>query len=189
MLECLKCKKPLTLSIDAESFNSKCRRCGQQYNLSLQGRHAAIAFGKQKLELGLNDISSCSTEFSKKILYEMYNKGYIKCLKMINSKFNNHDSEWVLPVNEALNISFKWYNDNIGLLSEELDHLACMEQSYMCPSCRASVSFSDAVAVSFLCPTCKKQLGEFKIEDKKKMLEKNILTLKKEQAALFRGWS
>ncbi|VVB74242.1 Uncharacterised protein [Candidatus Tiddalikarchaeum anstoanum] len=189
MVTCLKCKTPLVLKIDLEDFKFSCEKCSQKYNFLVKGNSAEIELDKKKLSFFLNDVSFCNDSLSKNTIYDLYNKGYIKCEKVLNSRFNNHDSEWSLHVDDLLNMSIKNYNNYIKSLYDELDCLETPEQTYECSTCRNILNFEKAVNNNFLCINCSKPLSEANNERRKKEIIAEINLVKKKMLSVKIGWS
>ena len=189
MLECLKCKKPLTLRVDLESHKALCTNCSQEYNLSLLNKNIIISDGKKTSSISFTHSSFCDNKLSKKIFYELYKEGYVKCLKVVNTNFNNNDSEWLMPVKEIVERSRNWYDNAISRLKNKLDSLSYSEQIFYCPSCKSSSDFGIAVRNNFVCCTCSSNLKESKVETEKSIVLNQISSLRNEALSVFSRWS
>lgn len=188
MVNCLKCKKELVLSIDADDFRFQCKNCGQEYKFTIIGKDAQLALDNKKLTFFLNSVSPCSKNNSKNALYELYNKGYVKCTKILNTRYNNNDNEWTLPVTDILNASMKNYNSYIKSLYDEIEKIEGSEQNYVCNSCRDLFSFEKAVNNNFVCTSCAEQLKEISSEERKQKIIKRIEFIKNHKTLLMKGW-
>jgi DNA-directed RNA polymerase subunit RPC12/RpoP len=170
MINCLKCNTPLILAIDAKNKEFKCKDCSEKYDLLFEKKILKITHKKKQLAFFINDLSNCDNDFSLKNVYEMYSKGYLDCIKMLNSKYNQSDNFWQLSIAKLKEKIAQNLNLKIELLNSA-------EESYICSTCMSSYSPQDALANNFSCIICSKQLILSNNLNEIEHFKKNLLTL------------
>lgn len=147
MTNCLYCKKPLILMIDAKNSEFKCKNCEKDYELLFKNKILTIKKDNKKLCFFLNDLSNCDDFFSQKNIYDMYNKGYVNCVKILNSKYIQSDNFWELSISKLKDKLKK----NIELkIQKELN----MEDCFFCKKCNSKYSNQEALINNFSCIIC-----------------------------------
>ncbi|MFA5333058.1 MAG: hypothetical protein WC376_01020 [Candidatus Nanoarchaeia archaeon] len=171
MISCLNCGNSLTINIDAKNKDFKCKDCYEKYELFFEKKILKIIHKKKQLTFFITDLSNCDKEFSLKNVYEMYNKGYLDCIKLLNSKYNQSDNCWELSVNklkEKISQNIKLKINNILNSNAEV---------YECGSCMSNYSSQDALVNNYSCIICSKQLSLKNNMSEVDDLKKNLLTL------------
>ncbi|MDD4353759.1 MAG: hypothetical protein PHN56_04855 [Candidatus Nanoarchaeia archaeon] len=152
MITCLNCNNDLILAIDVKNNDFKCKDCSEKYDLLFDKKVLKIINKNHQLSFFINDLSNCDSKFSLKNVYEMYNKGYLDCVKMLNSKYNQSDNIWHLSVNKLK----EKISQNINLKINTI--LNSNTESYICSSCKANYSSNEALFNNFSCIMCLNQL-------------------------------
>lgn len=179
MINCLKCNTPLILNIDAKNNDFKCKNCCEKYKLFFEKKILKIIHNKKQLNFFINDLSNCDKDFSLKNVYEMYSKGYLDCVKMLNSKYNQSDNTWQLSINKLK----EKIGQNINAkLNKILNDSA---ETYSCNSCMSSYSSQDALANNFSCMICSNQLNLNNNSEEIESLKKNLLVLENTWSTSF----
>jgi DNA-directed RNA polymerase subunit RPC12/RpoP len=171
MINCLKCNTPLIIAIDAKNKDFKCKDCSEKYDLLFEKKILKIMHKKKQLAFFINDLSNCDNDFSLKNVYEMYSRGYLDCIKMLNSKYNQSDNFWQLSVAKLK----EKIAQNLNLKINEL--LNSSDESYLCSGCMSKYSSNDAFANNFSCIICSKQLILNNNMDEIESFKKNLLTI------------
>jgi len=179
MIGCVNCNSPLVLNIDAKNNDFKCKECGEKYGLVFENKMLKILNKKKQIKFFINDLSSCDKDFSLKNVYEMYNKGYLDCVKMLNSKYNQSDNFWQLSINKLTSkIS---HNINIKLSKA----LNSTDEVYSCNNCMSEYSSEDALSNNYSCIICSSQLVIKNNLNEIEELKKNLIILENNWSTSF----
>lgn len=171
MINCLNCGSSLVINIDAKNKDFKCKNCSEKYELFIEKKILKIIHKKKQLTFLISDLSNCDNEFSLKNVYEMYNKGYLDCVKTLNSKYNQSDNYWELSINKLK----EKIAQNINLKINNI--LNSTAENYSCNSCMSNYSSQDALINNYSCIVCSKQLFLNDNMNEVDNLKKNLLTL------------
>jgi transcription initiation factor IIE alpha subunit len=178
MINCLKCGISLIINIDAKNKDFKCKECSEKYELLFEKKILKIIHKKKQLTFFINDLSNCDNEFSLKNVYEMYNKGYLDCVKLLNVQYNQSDNYWQLSINKLKEKISK----NIELKINNL--INSNTENYTCNSCMSTYSSQDALINNYSCIMCLKPLFLKNNLNEVDTLKKNLLTLEINWATL-----
>jgi transcription initiation factor IIE alpha subunit len=170
MIVCLNCSKPLILSIDAKNNDFKCSECGEKYGLIFDKKNLTINHKNKHINFFFNDLPNCSRGFALKNVYEMYGKGYIECIKTLNSKYNQSDNLWQLSLQKLKDK----LSENINA---KLNESQISKQSYYCPLCHFEYSSDDALHNNFSCIACLSSLNEKNNMEDSKELKQSLAML------------
>ncbi|MBN1923449.1 MAG: hypothetical protein JW791_01665 [Nanoarchaeota archaeon] len=188
MVNCLRCNNKLTLVIDLKNSNFKCKKCDTVYDLIIKDKIVSVGLDGKSINFFLNDISFFNNELSKKTIYELYNKGYVKCIKTLNTAFNDHYNNWELSLDNLKNNVINNSNKTINSLTNSLKRVNLSQANYSCPSCGFVLSFEEAVNANFLCNACSENLKIFDPVAESNEINNKIEYIKEKILTLERGW-
>ncbi len=174
MIVCLNCSKPLVLFIDAKNNDFKCSECSEKYDLIFNKKNLSIMHKNKYINFFFNDLPNCSKGFTLKNVYEMYGKGYIECIKTLNSKYNQSDNLWQLSLQRLKDK----LSENIN---SKINESSMSKASYYCPLCHFEYSSDDALHNNFSCIACLSSLNE-------KTNINDVNELKRNLAMLSNNW-
>ncbi|MDD2678556.1 MAG: hypothetical protein PHG04_02405 [Candidatus Nanoarchaeia archaeon] len=178
MVKCVKCLNPLIINIDAKRQEFKCRDCSENYKVLFEKKMLKICHEKKFISFFLNDLSNCDKDFSLKNVYEMYNKGYLDCVKSLNSKYNQSDNLWQLSLCKLK----KKIKNNIEIKMNYLLNSAA--ENYECVNCNSKYSNNEALLNNFSCIMCSSPLSVENNESKISVLRDGLLNIDKEWSIL-----
>ncbi len=185
MITCINCKKPLKLKIDMKDKKCYCSQCDKNYDVVLKKNHMIISSSRKKSKIYLGGINiSRKTELNKKTIYSFYKEGFITCIKTYNSKYYDHDSDWMINTNKVITLSINRLKKEKKSLKKEITKIKNSEQKYLCPECGTSFCFDEASKNNFSCFICKGPLEQVDNEKLVKNHKKNINNIKKKIIAL-----
>jgi len=188
MINCLYCQKPLKIMIDLKDNKFTCKDCKKEYNLGLNNKLMTVSCKNKKINFLLNDISSCSDKLSNNTIYDLYTKGYVKCTKVLNQIYNEHYSNWEMPLNSIKDLIVQKAENSIKELDNNIRRIQSSEESYTCSKCGNTYPFEKAVNNNFSCMICSSQLKPFNKNDEIKNINSSISFLNNNIASLSRGW-
>ncbi len=188
MVKCLKCKKKLILLINLKESTFKCKECEAEYNISIKNKIIKVDYKGRKLTFFLNDISFFNSELNGKTVYELYNKGYVKCIKTLNQVFNEHYNTWELPLEDLKESVLTNSLNSINVLNQKLSNVASLEERYSCQSCGNVISFNTAVSNNFSCGLCSSMLRPFDSSTEINSINMEIRALNDRISSLNKGW-
>jgi transcription initiation factor IIE alpha subunit len=188
MIKCLNCSEPLRLLIDLKNNEFRCKSCNNKHSISIKDKTITIESKGKKIEFYLNNISFCNSHLSNKTVYELYNKGYVKCIKTLNPSFNDHYNRWEMQLEEVKESVLKNYKNSIESLNNKLRVVQNSEEKYSCTKCGKVYSFNNAVKENFSCSICSKLLKPYNSEEEIKSINSNINVLRDKLLLLQTGW-
>ena len=171
MISCLKCNAPLILNIDAKNNDFSCKNCAEKYNMLFDKKMLKISRKNKHLNFFIHDLSNCDEGFSLKNVYEMYNKGYLDCVKTLNSKYNQSDNYWQLSIAKLKDKISHGINSKINSIINSGDEM------YLCDKCMSQYSSQDALVNNYSCIMCSGQLILKDKMDDVEELKKNLLSV------------
>ena len=185
MIGCLKCKKPLKILINLKEPSFKCSSCAENYEFLLENKNLTIKKKNKNINFYFDNLSVSNNDFNNKTVYELYKSGYINCVKTLNPDFCDHNSKWVMDLNNAKQNIIKNFEQKINLLNNESLNVHTTEVKYYCASCSSVYNFGRAVDNNFTCSICSDNLQPqnadneiLKINSKKELLNNKLLLLR-----------
>lgn len=188
MITCLKCEKPLILLLDKRKNYYACKHCRKEYNLKLDNKTLIMNSESKELKLRLKGLSCTNEGLTNKTIYELYNKGVVKCTKTLNPEFNEHNSEWELSINKLREVIVKEYEDKKKFLKKRIESVNDSEEKYYCNKCNQILNFSETVKNNFLCNICNNRLTIFDIKEEIKMINSKLAKINNRVLNLSAGW-
>lgn len=188
MINCLHCNKQLSLVIDLKNEKTNCKSCKAGYVIKISDKKIIVESGKKKVEFYLSDLSFCNNKLSSKTVYELYNKGYVKCTKTLNPNFNDHYNEWELSLNDLKNSALNSAKNKISFLNNKLEEFTNAEEKYSCSKCGRIYSFEEAVQKNFACFICSTLLKPHDSNEDAEMIKEDITYLNNTISILNLGW-